>query len=96
MESLFNTFADLVSPFNKIMPIEAVWLNDPVITDSGKKWRIKAGDKVRVRLDRITNISHNLPATHRIVRCKGNLVSSVLQVELENLETKELSTLNLK
>lgn len=96
MQNLLTSFVDLASSLNKVMALPSINLIDPLITDKGRKWNVKSGDKVRYRLGRLTDIGHNLPATHQIIRCKGNITSSILQIDLEDLQTKEILTFNLK
>lgn len=96
MESIFNSFVDLAKSFNTLYKMNAIWLNMPVMTSKIKTSRIIPGDKIRVECGLIVDVTDTLPATHKVVECKGTIGDTLLMFELENLETKELSTLNVK
>lgn len=96
MESVFNSFIDLEKSFNKVYDLSAIWLNAPVQTATEKTCRIKAGHLIRVHEGWIENVTPELPATHKVIECKGTIGDSILLFELENLETKELLTLKVK
>lgn len=96
MEGIFNSFIDLAKSFNKIYPLAAIWLNTPVQTATDKTCRIIPGHLIRVHERWIENVTPELPATHKVIECKGSIGDSALLFELENLETKELLTLKVK
>lgn len=96
MESIFNSFVDLAKSFNKVYPLAAIWLNNPVKTATERTARITKDHLIRVRERWIEDVTNDNPATHRVIECRGTIGDSVLFFELENLETKELSTLNVK
>lgn len=94
--SIFDNFIDLAKSFTKVYPIAAIWLNKPVQTTTERTVRITKGHLIRVRERWIEDVTDTLPATHKVIECKGTIGDSVLFFELANLETQELSTLNVK
>lgn len=96
METLFNSFIDLQKSFQKVMPLAAIWVTSPVITSKGRTARIEAGDQIRVIDGWIVDIQDGNPATHEVIECRGNIGNSILEMDIKNLETGELSILKLK
>lgn len=96
MESIFNSFVDLAKSFNKVYPLAAIWLNKPVQTSNEKTVRITKNHEIRILEGYIEDVTKDNPATHRVTECIGTIGDSILMLELENLETKQLSTLNIK
>lgn len=95
-KTIFGSLPDLANSFNKIMTLQAIYLIKPVRTSNGTTVRIEAGNKIRVKDNWIIDISPDAPATHEVLQCKGNITSTVLEFELQDLETKEISTLKVK
>lgn len=96
-ESIFDSFADLGKSFSKIMPLAAIWMTDKPIQMEGKRSvRIEKGDRLRIENSSIVDVIEDLPATHKVIGCYGNIANSILFFELENLETKETLKLNIK
>lgn len=96
MESVFNSFVDLAKSFNKVYPLAAIWLEKPVSTATEFTARLRKGHLIRIENGLIVNVTDTLPHTHEIIECRGTIGDTLLMFELENLETKELSTLNVK
>lgn len=99
MGTIFNSFIDLGKSFQKVMPLAAIWLTSPVITSKGRTARIEAGDKIRVFSSfsaMICDITENWPATHEVIECRGNIGNSILEMDIKDLHTGEVSTLKLK
>lgn len=96
MENVFESFIDLAKSFNKVYPLAAIWLNKPVKTTTDKTCRITKGHEIRVYERWIEDVTDTLPATHKVIECMGTIGDSILRLELENIETKQLSTLNIK
>lgn len=96
--NVFEFAIDLNKSFQKIQPIAAIWLSKPVWLVGKRTARIEKNDKIRVEYRGITDIdiTNDKPATHTVLECYGNISNSVLYFELENMRTKELSTLNIK
>jgi len=100
METLFNSFIDLQKSFQKVMPLAAIWLKSSVVLAHGDieriTPRIEKGDRIRVDDGWIIDIEKDKPATHEVIECRGNIGNTILEMDIKNLETGELSTLKLK
>lgn len=96
MGTIFNSFIDLQKSFQKVMPLSAIWLISPVITSNGRTARIEEGDKIRVEDGWIVDIKDDKPSTHEVAECRGNIGNSILEMNIKDLQTGELSTLKLK
>lgn len=95
-QTILKSLPDLGNSFNKIMPLQAIWLHKPVRTSNGTTVRIEAGNKIRVENNWIVDISPDQPATHEVIKCMGNIANTVLEFELMDLENNELTTLKVK
>jgi hypothetical protein len=96
METIFDSFIDLQKSFQKVMPLAAIWLISPVITSKGRTARIEGEDKIRVVDGWIVNIQDGNPATHESFFLSGNIGNTILEMDIKDLKTGELSTLKLK
>lgn len=97
METIFNSFIDLQKSFQKVMPLAAIWLDKYVrIETKNRTARIQTGDKIRVEDGRIVDIQDSKPSTHEVAECRGNIGNSILEMDIKDLQTGELSTLKLK
>lgn len=95
-ETIFDNFVDLAKSFNKVYPMAAIWFEKPVITSTGSKVRIAKNDCLRIGNGKICPVSESLPATHIVLECKGTIGDHILLLELQDLNTTELLTLNIK
>jgi hypothetical protein len=96
METIFDSFIDLQKSFQKVMPLAAIWLVAPVITSKGRTARIEEQDKIRVEGGWIVDIKDGNPSTHEVIECRGNIGNTILEMDIKDLKTGELSTLKLK
>ena len=93
---ILNNFIDLQQSYNKIMPLAAIWLNAPVQTSTERTARIKEGDLIRVEKEWIVDVTPDKKPTHKVILCKGNIASTSLDMDIQDLKTNEISTLKLK
>lgn len=72
--------------WTKTMEIAAVWMNSPIeISRAGKQIkavRITYGDCVRIEN---LKVKESGLATHKVIRCLGNITSTYLMLEVESL-----------
>lgn len=97
LTNIFDTNLDLNRSLSKVKPLVAIWLTGkPIQTESERTLRISEGHKIRVTNGVICDVSGSKAATHKVLSCHGNISNTVLYFELEDLETNELLTLNVK
>ena len=95
--NIFDTNLDLNKSLSKVNPLAAIWLiGKPIQTESERTLRISEGHKIRVANGVICDVSGSKAATHKVLSCHGNISNTVLYFELQDLETNELLTLNVK
>jgi hypothetical protein len=87
---------DLLKAEFGIMELAAIWLVEKIeVYRNGepiKTVRLTKGDKVRVENNQL--MREGLP-TYNVVKCLGNLSSTILMVEVEHVLTKETLMIRL-
>lgn len=94
--SILNQSIDLQKSLGHIYPLNAIWLTKRIKTANETTFRIRKGHELRIEGKEVLNVTPDHPATHIVLGCKGTIGDSVLFLELENLITKKLLTLNVK
>lgn len=83
-------------PDNTEMCLAAIWLNRSVLLPNGEKHqRITDGMILKIENDSIVD-STDKKATHKIIGCYGTIDSSLLYINVIDLETLHLSQIKLK
>lgn len=102
LDTMFQSFGECFKPSTTIMELAAIWLDKP-LRNYGEGLRIRRltkGDIVcvdmNVLMDYMLQDFHPLLPKYRITKCTGNIDSSILKMELENIETNEHITINIK
>jgi len=93
---LFDAIFDFNKHLTKIMPLSAIWLDNPIQMGDRKTARITAGDMIRIKGDKIENKNTASNATHEVLGCYGNIANTILYFDLKDLQTNELFTLKIK
>lgn len=76
--------------------MEAIWLNRKLLLPNGERHiRITEGMSVQIENNELVDAKSGI-ATHKIIGCYGTIDSSILFINVMDLQTLELSTLKLK
>lgn len=87
-QSIFEPIAALINPADiPVMPLAAIWLNEPLMTDKGLTKRITAGDLVFIENGELKDCMSK--PTHEITGCYGKPTSD-FYLTLIDLKTQEL------
>jgi len=87
---------EMAESYNKIMPLEAIWITNPApIIEGGKKARLTEGMKLKVVDGAIVDMKEGEIPTHIITSCKGNVMGTVLIMVVMDLKTQELTEIKL-
>jgi len=81
---MFAIIGQAMKPYTELMELAAIWLD-------GKRY--EKGERVNYFAGEITKNAFIF--THKIIKCMGTIDSSKLEMELENIETKERITIKL-
>jgi len=96
MDDWFEKFSDMLKPIleqaKEVGEIKAVWLEQKVRTNRGNVRRITEGMQISVA-DGVIMSKGNL--THKILGCFGSIDSGILFVNVINIETMQLSRIDL-
>jgi len=87
-QSIFEPIAALINPASfPVMPLTAIWLNAPLLTDKGLTRRITEGDRVLIENNELKDCMAK--PTHQITGCYGKPTSD-FSITLIDLKTQEL------
>lgn len=90
MKEVFDTIADIARP-PVTMPLDAIWLPQPLQTAKEKTTRITEGHFVHVDANRkLKDVTKEDKPTHRITGCYGTVYSTDLHFSAINLKSLEL------
>lgn len=81
-----------MSMYSQPQELTAIWLENPVITGSGKRFRIAPGELISVEKGQIVDVKLN--PTHKVLRCTGTLYGN-FEIAVVELFTNELSQIKL-
>ncbi len=101
LDAMFTSLGECFKPSTTVMELAAVWIDGGIITFNvndaptvKKKSRITKGDTVCV-LDGVLYNYGTFDTVWEIVKCSGNIDSSVLKLQLKEPYTQELITITL-
>jgi len=87
LEDMFSILGNAMKPMTQLIEISAIWYN-------GKRYA--KDDKVNYDpTDAEIIVKDPNDNTHIVIKCRGTIDSSVLEMELENLKTKEHITIKI-
>lgn len=82
--------------YNCVHELAAIWITDPVIsTPIGRHARWVVGDKCRIENNELCDFKNHNEASHIITSCRGNIINSVLEFSVMDLQTKELQVIKI-
>lgn len=84
VSDMYSLLGSFMKPYTELMELSAIWIRGN---------RIATGDEVYYDGDEVLIIGKL--TSHRVVKCMGNINSSRLEMELENLDTQEHITIKL-
>ena len=90
---LQGMFKGIVDSYTKLYEMAAVWMPSDVKTSREIKRRLVPGDEICLSNDTIVNCYGD--AEFKIISIKGTLDNSVMKMELENLITKAVKTIDI-
>ena len=97
VKDIFDCAIDLNKSLTKVHPLAAIWLSKPVWLERTKSGRIEAGDRLRIENNSIVDIViPDKQATHQVIGCYGNISDTILYFELMDLQTSEITKLDIK
>ena len=86
-------FRNVVDSHTKMYEMAAFWMDSTVKTSREIKRRLVPGDEICLSNDTIVNCYGD--AEYKIISIKGTLDNSVMKMELENLITKAIKTIDV-
>lgn len=93
VQSIFEPIAALINTTSlPVMPLAAIWLTSPLLTDKGLTRRITEGDRVFVEDNELKDCM--VEPTHQITGCYGKPASD-FSVTLIDLKTQEIIKIQL-
>jgi hypothetical protein len=90
--SLTDFFSGINDYYTKKYELAAIWLDKPLITATDRTVRICPGTEVTLQDGFLTHCTGK--PTHVVKACYGTLSNILLEFELQDLKTKEITTLN--
>lgn len=90
VSDMYSLLGSVMKPYTELMELAAIW------SDGN---RFTKGDRIVVISDTPSGKTYLhkdlLSPTHVILKCMGTIDSSMLKIDLENLETNEYITITL-
>ncbi len=83
---MYSIIGQAMKPFTELMELAAIWYHGV---------RYTKGDLLNYDPTDTEVIEKDPVVTHRVIKCMGTINNSRLEMELEDIDTKELITITL-
>jgi len=95
--TMFDVLSQAMQSYTKMVGMAAIWLNKPIYINRDnqivKASRICAGNLLSIEDGVIVDYKEHSYPHYKVVKCTGTIDNSRLEMEVQNLDTEELTTI---